>query len=48
MSGEYEFEALDALDIGRLQTDLQQLVAGEQIQLPKFNFRSGAASPARW
>ena len=43
--GEYEFEALDALDIGRLQTDLQQLVAGEQIQLPKFNFRLGRSEP---
>jgi len=43
--GEYEFEALEALDIARLQADLQQLVAGEQIQLPRFNFRLGRSEP---
>ena len=40
-NGAYEFEALGALDTGRLQADLQQLIAGEEIQLPKFNFPLG-------
>ncbi len=43
--GEYEFESLEALDTARLQADLQRLVAGEEIQLPKFNFRLGRSEP---
>ncbi len=43
--GEYEFESLEALDTARLQSDLQRLVAGEEIQLPKFNFRLGRSQP---
>jgi uridine kinase len=39
--GAYEFESLGALDTARLLTDLQQLIAGEEIQLPRFNFRLG-------
>lgn len=40
-NGEYDFESLHALDIERLNTDLQGLVNGEEVQLPKFNFISG-------
>jgi len=43
--GEYEFEALEALDTPRLLSDLQRLVAGEEIQLPKFNFPLGRSEP---
>ena len=43
--GEYEFEALEALDTARLQSDLQRLVAGEEVQLPKFNFPLGRSEP---
>jgi uridine kinase len=39
--GEYEFEALEALDTPRLLSDLQRLVAGEEVRLPKFNFPLG-------
>jgi len=39
--GAYEFESLGALDTVRLQADLQQLIAGEEIQLPRYNFRLG-------
>ena len=47
--GAYEFESLGALDTARLQADLQQLIAGEEIQLPRFNFPPrAAASRARW
>ena len=44
-TGAYEFESLGALDTTRLQTDLQQLIAGEEVQLPKFNFRLGRGEP---
>ena len=43
--GAYEFESLGALDTARLQADLQQLIAGEEIQLPRFNFRLGRGEP---
>jgi uridine kinase len=40
-TGAYEFESLGALDTARLLTDLKLLVAGEEVQLPKFNFPMG-------
>jgi uridine kinase len=43
--GAYEFEALGALDTARLLSDLQQLVAGQEVQLPKFNFHIGRSEP---
>ncbi|HDQ34784.1 MAG TPA: nucleoside kinase [Chloroflexi bacterium] len=39
--GEYDFEALEALDLARLNADLNALLAGEEVQLPRFNFRTG-------
>ncbi|MCX6924974.1 MAG: nucleoside kinase [Verrucomicrobia bacterium] len=43
--GAYDFESLGALDTGRLQADLQQLIAGEEVQLPRFNFPLGHSEP---
>ena len=43
--GEYDFESLGALDTARLQADLKRLIAGEEVQLPKFNFRLGCSEP---
>jgi uridine kinase len=43
--GQYEFESLGALDTASLQADLQRLVAGEEVQLPKFNFPLGRSEP---
>jgi len=43
--GEYDFESLEALDTHRLQADLQRMIAGEEIQLPRFNFRLGISEP---
>jgi uridine kinase len=43
--GAYEFEALGALDTARLLSDLQLLVAGQEVQLPKFNFPLGRSEP---
>lgn len=44
-NGDYDFESFDALDYRRLQHDLQALIAGESVQLPHFNFRTGASEP---
>ncbi|MCK5052925.1 MAG: nucleoside kinase [Anaerolineales bacterium] len=39
--GEYDYEALQALDLERLNHDLQKLIQGEQVQLPAYNFITG-------
>jgi uridine kinase len=44
-NGSYDFEALEALDTARLQSDLQRLIAGEEVQLPRYNFRLGRSEP---
>lgn len=40
-SGEYDFEALGALDIELFNNDLLQMLAGVEVQLPKFSFEKG-------
>ena len=39
--GEYDFESLYALDLPYLNHDLERLMAGEEIDLPTFDFASG-------
>ena len=45
--GDYEFESLEALDTAQLQADLQRLIAGEEVQLPKFDFLLGRGEPGQ-
>ncbi len=40
-AGQYDFECIDALDRKRLAHDLRLLIAGEKVQLPRYNFKSG-------
>lgn len=40
-NGDYDFEALEALDIPYLNNDLQKLFNGEEIDVPKFSFLEG-------
>lgn len=40
-NGEYDFEALDALDIAFFNENLLDLFAGKQVELPKFSFETG-------
>lgn len=40
-NGEYDFEALEALDIELLNENLLTLFNGEEVDLPKFSFQSG-------
>jgi uridine kinase len=44
-NGNYDFESLDALDRERLQADLKRLIAGEEVQLPHFDFKQGLSVP---
>ncbi len=39
--GEYDFESLYALDLPYFNSDLKRLLAGEEINLPTFNFETG-------
>jgi uridine kinase len=40
-SGQYDFESLAALDRERIVHDLQHLIAGDSVQLPRYNFLTG-------
>lgn len=39
--GDYDFESLYALDLKQFNTDLNRLIAGEEVQLPTYNFERG-------
>ncbi|MFC1878488.1 nucleoside kinase [Chloroflexota bacterium] len=39
--GKLDFESIDALNRERLASDLNHLIEGEKVQLPRFNFISG-------
>lgn len=39
--GDYDFEALEAIDMGLFNRDLIKLLEGEEIVLPKFDFFEG-------
>lgn len=43
--GNYDYEALDALDRPALNRDLRRMIAGEKVQLPKYNFKLGRSEP---
>lgn len=40
-SGDYDYESLYALDLPYFNNDLKRLIAGEEIELPSFDFPSG-------
>ncbi len=40
-TGEYDYEALEAVDLPLFQQHMAALVAGEAVVLPRFNFKSG-------
>ena len=40
-SGDYDYESLYALDLGRLNSDLTRLLQGETVNLPTYSFELG-------
>lgn len=40
-NGNYDFECVEALDVKKLNVDLQDLLEGKQIEKPIFNFMTG-------
>jgi uridine kinase len=43
--GDWDFEALEALDLGRLQADVRRLLAGEAVRTPRYDFQAGLSRP---
>ncbi len=43
--GEYDYESLAALDLKRLAADLNRLILGETVQLPRYDFQTGKSGP---
>lgn len=40
-NGEYDFESIDALDVEGFNSDMLKLLAGETVEIPMFNFKTG-------
>lgn len=40
-NGEYDFEALEAIDLELLNNDLKRLIAGESVEVPRYDFITG-------
>jgi len=40
--GKPDFESIDALDLPLLADHLQRLIRGEEVQLPRYNFKTGS------
>ena len=40
-NGNYDFESFKALDADLLEADVRSLLKGEEVTLPKFNFKTG-------
>jgi uridine kinase len=43
--GEWDFEALEALRLDLLQSHVARLLAGEEVQLARYDFKTGQSSP---
>ena len=44
--GEYDFEDLHAVNIPLLSEHMNELIAGREIELPRFNFQTGKSEPS--
>lgn len=40
-NGDYDFEALQAIDINFFNQDMGRLLKGEEVEIPSFNFKTG-------
>ena len=43
--GDYDFESLNALDTKLLESQIKYLIAGDEVQIPKFDFKLGKSQP---
>lgn len=40
-NGEYNFEAIEAIDLNLFNKDLKKILSGETVEIPTFNFKTG-------
>lgn len=40
-NGDYNFECLEAIDVEQFNEDMNRLLNGEKVELPRFNFKTG-------
>ena len=40
-NGNYDFECLEAMDLDLFRSDVSKLLAGEEVEIPRFNFTAG-------
>ena len=40
-NGDYDFECLEAIDVEQFNQDMSNLLAGKEVELPSFNFKTG-------
>lgn len=40
-NGDYNYECLEAIDVKQFNEDMNRLLAGEKVELPQFNFKTG-------
>ena len=43
--GEYDFEALEAVDVKLFNKQLKELISGKEVEVPIFNFHTGNREP---
>ena len=46
-NGQFDFEAIETLDLPLLAEHLQLLVTGKKVQLPHYNFKAGLREPGK-
>ncbi len=44
-NGQYDYETIDALNLALLGEQLEQLIRGEEVHLPHYNFKTGLSEP---
>ncbi len=44
-NGQYDYEALEAMNTAALGHDLEKLIAGAEIQMPHYDFKQGKSGP---
>ncbi len=44
-NGQFDFEALEALNLAQLADNLERLIAGQVVQLPHYDFKAGRQVP---
>lgn len=40
-SGDYDYECLEAIDVEQFNEDMTRLLAGEEVSMPTYNFKTG-------